>query len=235
MPTISYNGQSFSIDGRRLWVLGASIQYARVPSALWSQRIAAIRQAGFNTIETACPWLLHEPRKGRYVFEGDANLRQFIQLCAGAGLRVILRAGPYVGAGFDGGGLPGWLIESPGIRLRESDPQFLEHATRYFRRLLSEIAGLQVTDGGPIFLVQSEHAWTCANEAQAAGYLHDITRIIRESGISVPIINSNDLWQDSPETIDTWRGYNDLLMHLRQLRTVQPTAPRLVSAFEAAD
>ena len=33
---------------------------------------------------------------------------------------------------------------------------------------------------------------------------------------------------------DTWRGYDDLLVHLRQLRSVQPSAPRLVSAFEAA-
>src|SRR5262245_36661393 len=121
MASVTYNGQSFSIDGRRFWILGASIQYARVPAALWADRIAAARQAGFNTIETACPWVVHEPRKGRYVFQGDANLRRFIELCAAAGMKVILRVGPFVGSEFDGGGLPGWLIELPGIVLRESN------------------------------------------------------------------------------------------------------------------
>src|SRR5690606_8554985 len=52
--------------------------------------------------------------------------------------------------------------------------------------------------------------------------------------ITVPIINANDLWQESPGTIDTWRGYEDLLVNLRQLRIVQPTAPRIVSTFDPA-
>jgi hypothetical protein len=234
MPSISYNGQSFAIDGRRFWVLGASIQYARVPHELWASRIAAAKQAGFNTIETACPWVVHEPRTGRFHFEGDANIRKFIQTCAAQGCRVILRVGPYVNDQFDGGGLPGWLIEMPEVRLRQNNPIFLEHVSRYFRRLLSEVSDLQITSGGPMILVQSEHAWTCTNEAQAKVYLHEITRFIRESGVTVPIINTNDLWQDSPGTIDTWRGYEHLLAHLRQLRTVQPDAPRLVT-FEAAD
>lgn len=234
MPSISYNGQSFAIDGRRFWVLGASIHYARVPAELWGARIAAARQAGFNTIETACPWTVHEPRSGRFNFEGDADVRKFIQTCAAHGCRVILRVGPYINDQFDGGGLPEWLIEMPEVRLRQSNPVFLEHVSRYFRRLLSEVADLQVSGGGPILLVQSEHGWTCTNDAQARTYLHEITRFIRESGITVPIINTNDLWQDSPGTIDTWRGYEHLLAHLRQLRIVQPDAPRLVT-FEAAE
>ena len=76
MPSVTYNGQSFAIDGRRLWILGASIDYARVPSAMWAERIAAARQAGFNAIATACPWSLHEPRRGRYHFQGDADIRR---------------------------------------------------------------------------------------------------------------------------------------------------------------
>lgn len=235
MPSLTYNGQSFAIDGRRLWVLGASIQYSRVPAALWKSRIAAAKQAGFNTIETACPWVVHEPRKGRLVFDGDANVRQFVQLCGSMGMRVILRPGPYIGHHFDGGGLPGWLIEMPDVKLREDNGTFLEHVSRYFRRLLGELSDLQISSGGPIILVQSEHAWTCSNPEQAASYLNEITRFIRENGITVPVINANDLWQDTPGTIDTWRGYNDLLAHLRQLRTVQPSAPRLVSEFTAAN
>ncbi len=252
MPSVTYNGQSFAIDGRRVWILGASFQYARIPQPLWRARLGAARQAGFNAIETAAPWLLHEPRKGRYVFEDQADIRKFIEAAWAEGLRVILRVGPFIGHGFDGGGLPGWLIDmmaglappenpkstrppslhSPG--LREANEVFLEHVSRYFRKLLGEVSDLQATTDGPLLLVQAEHAWTCSNPMQAEKYLHEITRVIRESGINVPLINANDLWQDSPGTIDTWRGHEQLLYHLRQLRTVHPTVPRLVSEFQAA-
>ena len=234
MPSITYNGQSFAIDGRRIWILGASIQYARTPAAMWASRIAAAKQAGFNTIETACPWQVHEPRRGRFVFDGDANVRQFIELCGAAGMRVVLRAGPYIDSHFDAGGMPGWLVEMEEVRTREDNELFLEHVSRFFRKLLGELSDLQATNGGPILLVQSEHAWICSNEQQAEDYLNEVTRFIRESGITVPIINANDLWQESLGTIDTWQGYDDLLVHLRQLRTVQPQAPRLVSAFDPA-
>jgi beta-galactosidase len=232
MPSVTYNGQCFSIDGRRFWILAASVQYSRIPSACWESRLRAVRQAGFNTIETAVPWGFHEPRKGRYSFDGDADLHRFVELCGTLGLKVILRAGPNIGAGFDGGGLPGWLIDQAGIVIRESDESFLEQLSKWFRKLTGVISDLQATQGGPIILVQSEHAWTCASPSEAEAYLHEVTRFLRESGIAVPIINANDLWLESPGTIDTWRGYDDLLAHLRQLRTLQPEAPRLISCLD---
>jgi beta-galactosidase len=255
MPSVTYNGQSFAIDGRRLWILGASIDYARVPRELWANRIAAAKQAGFNTIETCCPWCVHEPRPDRFMFDDNHDVREFVMLCARAGMRVVLRPGPYIGSRYDGGGLPGWLTQRAGARLREADPAFLERVTLYFRKLLALLEDLQATKpnplyapgggrvaasspgiggggGGPIILLQSEHAWLCANPDEAERYLREMTRIARESGFTVPIINANDLWQESPGTIDTWRGNRDLLAHLRQLRSVQPEAPRVLSEFD---
>jgi beta-galactosidase len=234
VASVTYDGQSFSIDGRRVWVLGAGLEYARIPAEAWAERIAAARQAGFNTVDTSCPWLLHEPRKGRFCFQGQVDVKRFVQLCGEAGMWVILRPGPFVGHAYDAGGLPSWLLEAPGVRLREANEPFLERVSLYFRKLLAELSDLQATNGGPILLVQSEHAWLCANAQQADRYLREVTRFIRESGFSVPVINANDLWPDSGATIDTWRGADDLLVHLRQLRSVQPNAPRLVSEFQAA-
>ncbi len=234
MPTVTYDGQSLAIDGRRIWILGASIEYARTVPELWADRIAAARQAGFNTISTSCPWLVHEPRKGRFLFHGPTDVRHFVELCGKAGMWVLLRPGPFVGTHYDAGGLPSWLLDMPGIRLREANEPFLERSSFYLRKLIAEVADLQVTNGGPILLVQSEHAWLCSNEKQAERYLREVTRYLRENTITVPIINTNDLWQESEGTIDTWRGSDEMLVHLRQLRVVQPDAPRLVSDFSAA-
>jgi beta-galactosidase len=231
MASVAYDGQSFSIDGRRVWVLGASVEYARIPPEAWADRIAAARQAGFNTIATCCPWLEHEPRKGRFAFHETTDIRRFVELCGAAGMWVLLRPGPYIGGHYDAGGLPSWLVEQPDTALREASEPFLERVSLYLRKLLGEVADLQVSNGGPILLVQSEHAWLCSNQVQAEKYLREVTRYLRENGINVPIINANDLWQESVGTIDTWRGWDDMLGHLRQLRIVQPSAPRLVCEF----
>ena len=75
MPSVSYSEQSFLLDGRPFWVLAASMQYARIVPEEWRARIRDARQAGFNTIETACPWMIHEPRQGRFEFTGRAEVR----------------------------------------------------------------------------------------------------------------------------------------------------------------
>lgn len=261
MPSVTYNGQSFAIDGRRFWMLGATIDYARVPAESWSQRIAAVKHAGFNTIVASCPWCVHEPRQDRFTFDGDADLAHFVRLCGKQGLRVVLRIGPFVGDQFDGGGLPNWLTdlvnnqqskighrkgdsrmadtEERHSPLREQNEPFFERVITYFRRLLGELEELQATrgprGGGPLLMLQIEHAWLCSNPEQAASYLRELTRLVRECGINIPLINANDLWQDIPGTIDTWRGGDELLSHLRQLRAVQPDAPRLLSEFVMSD
>ncbi|NNF43425.1 MAG: hypothetical protein HKN62_10345 [Phycisphaerales bacterium] len=232
MATVSYNGQCFNLDGRRLWLLAAGLHYTRIPREAWTDRIAAARQAGFNTVDVGCPWMQHEPRRGRYQFDGANDVKAFIECCGAAGMRVILRPGPFIGDGFDGGGIPPWLGEDESVRLREANEVFLERVSKYFRKLLAEVADLQATRGGPIVIVQVEHGWTCANDAQAERYLREIARVMREGGINVPLTNANNLWLESADTIDTWRGDDDLLVNLRQLRAVQPDAPRLVRAFE---
>lgn len=234
MTHINHNSQSFAIDGRRTWLLGATVQYVRIPADLWRERLRAVRDAGFNTIETSCPWFVHEPRKGRFHFEDNANVRQFVECCDELGLRVILRAGPSIGSQFDGGGLPAWLMENPKLALRQANEHFLERVTRYFKRLFENLDDLQITRGGPIILVQSEHEWRCSNQHQADRYLLEITRIIRECGITVPLLNANELWQETPGAVDTWCGWDDLLANLRQMHVVRPDAPRLAHVFNAS-
>ncbi|MCZ6836850.1 MAG: beta-galactosidase [Planctomycetota bacterium] len=231
MPTVSYNEQCFLLDGRPFWVLGASMQYCRMDPSVWANHIAAAKQAGFNTIETACPWMIHEPRRGRFEFTGRAEIRRFVELCAEADMKVILRMGPAVGAGFDGSGIPGWLMVQPEVKLREADPDFLGQFSRYTRKLVGELEGMAAPDGGPIILVQAEHGWSCSNPDQLDKYHRELGRYIRESGFNIPILTANDLWPEPAGSIETWRGWDDLLVNLRQLRAIQPEAPRLVSTL----
>ena len=48
--------------------------------------------------QTYVPWALHEPRPGRYVWSGHADVRAFLQLAHSLNLTVVLRPGPFIGA-----------------------------------------------------------------------------------------------------------------------------------------
>lgn len=272
MPSISYDGQSFSIDGRRIWLVSGAIHYPRVPHELWRDRIRAAKQAGLNTIETYCFWNAHESEPGRFDFEGDLDVRRFVQTVGEEGMYCILRPGPYVCAEWDFGGLPAWLQRiKPGrgegpVRLRQNHPAFLEASARYLGAIMGQVADLQITrpkmggggggaaaavaakgpqqnapgeaaggyagqGGGPIVLFQNENEWFSHNPEQEDLYLKELSRYLRENGCETPIIACNQLWQRVEGTIHTWNGKKHLSTNLRQLHTVQPDAPRLVTEY----
>ena len=52
------------------------------------------------------------------MFDGDLDLRRFVQLIGEEGMYCILRPGPYVNSQWDFGGLPPWLNRVEQIKLR---------------------------------------------------------------------------------------------------------------------
>jgi len=145
MPNVSYDPQSLMVDGRRIWLVSGTIHYARVPEALWRDRLRAAKQAGLNCVDTFVFWNLHEPSPGQFDFQGQHDIRRFVRLAGEEGLYCILRPGPYVGAEWDLGGLPGWLLAEPGMRLRQGHGPFLEAVARYLGAVMEQVRDLQVT------------------------------------------------------------------------------------------
>ncbi len=228
MASISYDGQSFTINGHRRWLVGAVIDPGRLPRCDWLDRIRAARQAGFNTIIVRLSWAQHEPEQGKFDFTGHLDVRHFVQLIAAEGMLAILRPGPFVGADWDAGGLPGWLIDSHPEIVRTGDPAFKEAVGRYFSSLFDQVNDLQLISrgaGGPIILIQNEHAWFRGDPLGAEKYLTETARYLREVGVIVPIINTNNLYASSPNELDGWLADGDLYSTLLQLRTVHPDTP----------
>lgn len=234
MPTMTYDGRSFMLDGRRVWITSGAIHYSRVPRAHWAERIALAKRAGLNTIETPIFWSVHEPRPGALDFTGDNDLRAFVQLVGEARMYCILRVGPYIGSGWDMGGLPPWLLELPAVRLRTNSQPFLDASSRFLTALVERIRDLQITSpggGGPIILVQNESHWTCGKDDLADAYLGELHRYLREAGMNVPTIGANNLWPEVESEIDCWSGSTQMLATMRQLAAVHPNQPRLAIDF----
>jgi hypothetical protein len=234
MASVTFDGRSFMLDGRRIWLMSGSMHYARVPADQWAERIGLVRAAGLNAIETPIYWNRHNPRPGVFDFTGDNDLRKFVQLVGQAGLWCVLRVGPFVGSDWDLGGIPPWVLDLPDVKLRSNNAPFLEACSKYITAVAEQVRDQQVTavgKGGPILLIQNEHAWNCGLSGLASSYLGELIRYMREAGLVVPIINANSLWQSVEGEIDGWVGCADPVSTMRQLGTVRPDQPKLIVDF----
>lgn len=159
----------FLKDGEPFQYISGSMHYFRIPKEYWSDRLEKAKQAGLDAIETYVPWNYHEPEEGVYNFEGNANLEHFLELAAKYDMLVIFRAGPYICAEWDFGGLPAWLLrKNPNMKIRSSSPDYMTEVSRWMDHLLPKIGRFLYTNGGPIIMVQLENEYgsykTCDNE-----------------------------------------------------------------------
>ena len=229
MASVSIDGQSILIDGRRLWLVSGSLDYSRIPNALWSSRLARAQDLGLNCIEVPVPWSAHEPHKGVFDVEGDRDLVAFIDLIADSDMHCTLRLGPFIGYDWSMGGIPVWAAHACGWKVRHADPQFLSLVASYWRRLGGKLAHHMAAKGGPVVAVQIEHHWMCGDDDPAHAYLGELCRLARESGFNVPMLLANNLFTDQDGAIEAWSGYAGLHAVVRQLATLNPKSPPIVA------
>ena len=221
---------TFLLDGEPFVVKAAELHYPRIPKPYWEHRIRMCKALGMNTICLYVFWNFHEQKPGEYDFSGQRNLREFIELCAANGMKVILRPGPYVCAEWEMGGLPWWLLKDEDIRLRELDPRFTAHVDSFLEKVAEQTAGLLDADGGPIIMVQVENEY--GSYGKDKPYVSEVRDIVRRHfGDDVALFQCD--W--SSNFLDN--GLDDLLWTMNfgtgadidsqfaELRKVRPDSP----------
>ncbi|KAM6449734.1 beta-galactosidase [Liasis olivaceus] len=156
---IDYARNCFLKDGKPFRYISGSIHYSRIPRFYWKDRLLKMKMAGLDAVQTYVPWNFHEPEPGVYNFTDDRDLEYFLKLADEIGLLVILRAGPYICAEWDMGGLPAWLLEKKSIVLRSSDSDYLAAVGSWMRVLLPKMKFHLYQNGGPIIMVQVENEY----------------------------------------------------------------------------
>ena len=149
----------FYLNGEEFHIYSGCIHYFRVPEQLWEDRLAKLKAAGLNTVETYVAWNMHEPKKGEYNFSGPADIVKFIKIAQKLGLYVILRPGPYICAEWDLGGLPGWMLADKNVVLRCMNKAYLSYVKEWFEVLFDKVRDLQITRGGNIIAMQIENEY----------------------------------------------------------------------------
>ncbi len=237
MPPITFDARSLMIAGRRTALAGAGLEYSALDPEDRADRLRVLAGLGFNTVLASCPWMLHEPVPGQFDFTGRLDLPAFLDEARSAGLRVVLRIGPAIGAPFDGAGLPPWLAEIPGIESRSGSPEFMERVARWFQALADMVVDRQADGdgGGSLVAIQIEHDWRCGSVASSDAYLLELLRYVRERGFTIPVLTANGFWSPVEGAIETWSGWDDLFSNIRQLIAIQPEKPRLCVIDRGSD
>ena len=185
----------FYLNGDKFRIISGAFHYFRTVPEYWKDRLLKMKAMGCNTVETYIPWNMHEPEKGKFCFEGILDLDRFINLTKEVGLYLILRPSPYICAEWEFGGLPAWLLKEDGMRLRVNYEPYMQAVESYFNELMPRIVKHQIGLGGNVILMQIENEY--GYYANDKSYLERLRDLMREHGVTVPLITSDGPYPES--------------------------------------
>ncbi|KAJ7134399.1 glycoside hydrolase family 35 protein [Mycena epipterygia] len=193
---VAWDPSSLFIQGQRVFILSAEFHSWRLPGNpdIWADVFQKIKANGFNTVSFYVNWALHFPTPDTNGGEGDfeagtyRDIERFIQEGKKAGLWMIARPGPYINAETTGGGFPGWVGNIAGS-LRTNNPNYTQAWVPYLTAISKIIARNQITNGGPIILVQAENEFS-AGTTQSP-YMQAVIDTYRANGVVIPITHND--------------------------------------------
>lgn len=153
---ITVNSYYLELNGVPFFPIVGELHYSRVPDRDWEQEIAKMKAGGINVIATYVFWNLHERKQGFFDWEGNLNLRHFLELCEKNDIFAIVRMGPFCHGEMRNGGLPDWLY-GRAFEVRSNDPEYLAYVDVLYGEIANQMRGLLYKDGGPVIGVQLEN------------------------------------------------------------------------------
>jgi beta-galactosidase len=235
MAALTYNQNSFILDGKEIRLLSGAMHYFRTVPEYWEDRLIKLKECGFNTVETYVAWNLHEPEEGQFVFEGIADIETFIKTADKVGLHVIVRPGPYICAEWEFGGFPYWLLTVPNIQLRCYNQPYLEKVDAFFDVLFERLQPLLSSNGGPIIAVQVENEYgSYGNDQKYLQYMRDSIQkrigqeLLFTSDGPAPSMLHGGMIEGVFETVNFGSRAESAF---EQLKQYQPNAPLMCMEF----
>lgn len=177
---VKWDAHSLIVDGKRVVPAMGEVHYSRIPADEWEAEVKKMKEGGVTIIATYVFWNHIEEQEGIFRWDGQRNLRRFIEICQQEGLPVVLRLGPFCHGEVRNGGIPDWVF-TKGCKTRDENPVFLSFVERLYRQIFTQLQGLQWKDGGPVMAAQFD------NEYRGHGsYLMALKRIAQKIGFDLP-------------------------------------------------
>ena len=191
---VTFDKNSFMVDGQRLNVWSGEIHYWRAPDVnSWRDLFQKMRANGYNAVSLYFFWGLHQSKEGGPFDFSKGTIKDLdllLTIAQEEGLYVIARPGPYVNAEISMGGLPAWMTNYSG-GLRTTDPKVLA-ASKAWLHAFNQIASkhLVTKGGGSVLLYQVENELLSDNAARGT-FLKSLVGQVKADGIDVPLFHND--------------------------------------------
>lgn len=177
---VTWDRHSLLMDGRRVCPVMGEIHYSRLPVDEWQAEVRKMKEGGVTVIATYVFWNHIEEQEGVFRWDGQRNLRRFLEVCRQEEMPVVLRLGPFCHGEVRNGGIPDWMF-TKGCKMREQNPVFMHYAEQLYRQIFTQVQGLQWKDGGPVMAAQFDNEYRGRGE-----YLMALKKIALSVGFDLP-------------------------------------------------
>ena len=187
------------IDGQPTMLIAGEMHFGRVQPEDWEARIKQAKAMGLNTISFYLFWNQVETKEGNFNFTGMTDVRRVLKLCQENGMWAILRPGPYCCAEIEYGGIPWWTLKYPDVKIRTTDPRWLDWCRKYLAQVYQQVGDLEVSKGGPLLMVQVENEYGITGPKDNA-YMAALTNIFKEVGFDGQLFAcdpTTHIWSDA--------------------------------------
>ncbi|CAI6088795.1 unnamed protein product [Clonostachys chloroleuca] len=192
---VEWDEYSLTVNRSRLFVLGGEFHYQRLPvPELWPDIFQKFKANGFNALGLYFFWSYHSAEEGIYDFETSGkNLQKLFDAAKEAGLYVIARPGPYINAETNAGGYALWGSDGRIGQIRTNDERYRDAWAPYIKKLIPILAANQITEGGPVILVQVENELRQTvhePDHTLVQYMIKLEEAFRDAGVVVPLTHN---------------------------------------------
>ena len=208
--TLAANSQLLLRDGKPWLPVMGEYHYSRAPASQWDTQLRLMKAAGIDIVASYVFWNHHQGQPGRFDWQGNRDLRRFVQLAGAAGLQVVVRLGPWAHGEARYGGLPDWVVDA--LPTRCNDPEYLRHVERLYAEIGAQLQGLLWKDGGPVVGVQLENEYNLGGPGQGEAHISRLKALALKAGMDVPLYTVTG-WDGavypSGEVMPVFGGYPD--------------------------
>ncbi|WP_310602165.1 beta-galactosidase [Anaerosporobacter sp.] len=222
---LSFTNYYMEMNGKPFFGITGECHFSRVHENQWEDTILKMKMGGINIIATYMFWIHHEEIEGQFRFDGNRNIRKFIELCKKHNMYVIVRIGPFDHGEVRNGGLPDWMYGKP-FEVRSNNEGFLAYTKILYHKFAEQFDGLYFKDGGPIIGAQIENEYMhsaapwemttgVTNEWVPGGsdgveYMKILKKMAQDEGICTPFYTCTG-WggaaTPTDEMLPLWGGY----------------------------
>lgn len=179
--TIEINSRYFTRNGVPVIGVMGEMHFARIPREEWSDRLRKMKAGGVTVVASYLFWIYHEEVQGSFDFSGNLDVREFVREAERAGLKTVIRIGPWAHGECRHGGFPDWLT-AKGLKLRSNDPEYMKYVRSWYEAIYEQLKGMFHKDGGSIIGIQFDNELVNAPE-----HILALKRLALEIGFEAPV------------------------------------------------